>query len=399
MENETWIGRYLKLTEIQESPERFHLWAAMFMISSAVGRSVWIDRGAYPLYPNLYVVLVATSGRCRKGVPPRNALSFLRSLDIINLVVEKTTPEGIIVVMKKGEARTSNKGTLHATDSCCVISPEMSVLIGSQQSRAMLDLLTTLYDCHDVWDYNTRTKGEIRLLKPTINILAATQSQHIGQWLDSSALGGGFAGRTLFIVEHKRRGSFAWSGKLCEKLQHQLERDLLRIAGIYGEMPVEAEAKSLFTRWYDSLVEGEQDNTDHRISGFVERKHEHVLKVALILVLSESLGENLLVKWKHIEYAIQIIEEVELSMSGALSLVGATDSFIIGGYIIELIARFGGMIPRSVLISKISQHIHSTTHFDEIMNILEGQKIIETEISSKTTHYRLTEEGKTKFLK
>ena len=63
---EDWLTSYLEYTSEQESPQLFHLWVGMNVIASTLERRVWVDRGYYRLYPNLYVCLVGARARVRR---------------------------------------------------------------------------------------------------------------------------------------------------------------------------------------------------------------------------------------------------------------------------------------------------------------------------------------------
>ena len=62
-----FISTYLKYVEPQESPAIFHTWTAISTIANVLRRRVWIERGYYTLYPNLYVILVSSSGVGKKS--------------------------------------------------------------------------------------------------------------------------------------------------------------------------------------------------------------------------------------------------------------------------------------------------------------------------------------------
>ena len=74
---EGWLQAYRRYVFKQESPDLFHFWTAMTMISSALRRHVWIDRKAYTIFPNLYVFLVEESAAARKSTAMELGLSLL----------------------------------------------------------------------------------------------------------------------------------------------------------------------------------------------------------------------------------------------------------------------------------------------------------------------------------
>src|SRR3990167_6116197 len=77
---ENWLASYLEYTSEQESPTEFHLWTSMAILSATLGRHVWIDRGYYTTFPNLFIILVAGSAKCRKSVSTHMGLDLLFEL-------------------------------------------------------------------------------------------------------------------------------------------------------------------------------------------------------------------------------------------------------------------------------------------------------------------------------
>ncbi|KKL20109.1 hypothetical protein LCGC14_2458730, partial [marine sediment metagenome] len=96
---EDWLTGYLEYTGDQESPSLFHLWVGLSVIASALGREVWINRGYYTLFPNMYVVLIGASARVRKTSAIRIGYELFReALPNNTLISQKITPEALISI-------------------------------------------------------------------------------------------------------------------------------------------------------------------------------------------------------------------------------------------------------------------------------------------------------------
>jgi len=57
-----YLNEYLRMVEDTESPRIFHIWAAVFAVSAALGRRCWLPFGVFDVYPNHYILLVGTPG-------------------------------------------------------------------------------------------------------------------------------------------------------------------------------------------------------------------------------------------------------------------------------------------------------------------------------------------------
>ncbi|MBE3037566.1 MAG: hypothetical protein IMZ62_01945, partial [Chloroflexi bacterium] len=63
----SFLRDFVSLGEGTEVPPIFLLWSGIAGISAALERRCWIDQGSYIVYPNIYMILIAGSGRCRKS--------------------------------------------------------------------------------------------------------------------------------------------------------------------------------------------------------------------------------------------------------------------------------------------------------------------------------------------
>src|SRR5688572_20949822 len=67
--SETFLHAFVRyLQRPTDCPAEFHVHAGMAALSIALGNRVWCDGWARPIYPNLWMVLIASSG-FGKSVP------------------------------------------------------------------------------------------------------------------------------------------------------------------------------------------------------------------------------------------------------------------------------------------------------------------------------------------
>ena len=94
---EDWLSSYLIYTEKQESPEKLHFWVGLSVLSAALKRQVWIDKGYYKLYSNIYVLLVAESAMLRKSTAMDIGVKLVRdSVPDLYYISGSMTPEGLL---------------------------------------------------------------------------------------------------------------------------------------------------------------------------------------------------------------------------------------------------------------------------------------------------------------
>ena len=140
-----WLDSYLEYTDNTESPISYHTWCGLSVIAGALQRKVYLQWGlAETIYPNLYVVLIGTSGRTRKGTAIGIAKSMLKDLPGISVVPESSSGrQAMIAAMKRANANFQDPidGKIKFHCSVTAFSEELSVFLG-QGDIAYLSNLT-----------------------------------------------------------------------------------------------------------------------------------------------------------------------------------------------------------------------------------------------------------------
>ena len=123
-----WIDGYLKYTDNSEPPQMFRLWCAISVIASVLQRKCRLEWGTITFYPNMYVVLVAPSGKARKGTAMGPALDFLEDLNI-KLAAEAITREALIRELANANSTDPDieSGSIEFHSSMTIFSPELTV--------------------------------------------------------------------------------------------------------------------------------------------------------------------------------------------------------------------------------------------------------------------------------
>ena len=146
-----WLSTYLAYTENTEPPNSYHVWTAISVIASALQRKVWLNWGHESIYPNMYIVLIGPSGRCRKGTAMNIGKRLLVAIKDVTITAESVTREALIRLMKGAinnmtDPRHPSRITVHC--SITVISEELAVFLGQNDVR-FLSNLTDWYDSRD----------------------------------------------------------------------------------------------------------------------------------------------------------------------------------------------------------------------------------------------------------
>lgn len=384
-----WVEEYLEYTHNQESPTAFHEWTAIAMISSAIGRNVWIPRIKYTIFPNLYIILVAASAKCRKTVAVNIGLRILKAIENPPLIfAQKITPEALIQALEGAKVDGASSGL--------IFSSELSVFLGADAIRSgVIPALTDLYDSPKEWIYHTRGRGKEVLTNVTLSMLAATTKSDVKEILPQAAVGGGFTSRVIFVYQDKPQRETLFNvedadGNELEETTKELElkSNLIYDLGtirhtIKGKLKFSKEAKVKSLEWYRA----EQSKVrDDAIDGYYARKHDTMFKVAAVLSISE--GDNQIIAKKHIIRSLDMLGENEKNLGAIITAVMATSAGTETDKVLSIVGSFEQGILHSDLLRKCWRFASSADVSIMLRTLIESKEI-EEEIEGVKRLYRI----------
>lgn len=370
-----WLRDYIEYTRKTEPPTVFHFFVGATTIGSALARNVRFDKGSYFVFPNLCVILVAPSGKCRKTSACSIGVSLYRSLGG-NIIADKTTPEALVEAFRD-EATTC--GLLYA--------PELAVFLGKQKyQEGMVPMLTSLFDCPAEWSSKTIGRGDIVLKSVALSLLGASTLDWIQTAIPKDAFGGGFMSRLLFVVQHDTPRSFALPPPLDDKSRTSLLRELINIAKFRGMAKLTNDGKEWYEDWYNHR--SDRNTEDKQFAGYYERKPDHLLRLAIILGVSSGLSLDL--DSATLERALAILDWTESYLpatfdSMAQNAVGEDLSRLM-----KQIKNKGGQLDHSSWLRMNSNKMNARQFRDNV-ETLRMAKLIEYDQAQKM--YYVTPEG------
>ena len=380
-----WLQAYRDYIHKQESPDIFHFWIGLTMISASLRRSIWIDRGAYTVYPNQYVILIAESASCRKSVAMEIGLDLLLANKDIRAVHEKATVEGLIDLMKK--ASISPTGRIKPDGSVLLHADELSNMFSKATYAAdLIKFLTATYTAKARVDFLTRTKGHAQVRNPCPVVLAGTTPSDLGEIFPIALLSSGFMGRVLMVSGKK--GHRIAKPHLRREMRESLIEDLHDMSFLEGEIKLTPECDEFYTKWYEEGKMGEPSTAD--LITFYERKHDHVLKTAMLLSVSES--NSMIITIDHFKNAVKAIEYLELGMAKAMEYVGATEKSSVSELIIKILEKnMPEAMSHSVLMRRVYKRIRDADEFQSLIDTLAQSERIEITASRRGIFYKVKE--------
>ena len=288
-----WITSYLEYVNDTEPPLNYHVWTAISVIASTLQRKVWLVQGHESIYPNMYIVLVGASGRCRKGTAIGIGAHLMGSIKEVKLSSESTTREALIKRMKGALTTVADPLTPHIIKTHCsmtIVSEELSVFL-RQNDINFLSNLTNWYDSRDVWTYETKHGGAETVEGLCVNLLGGTAPDWLESMLPKEAVGGGFTSRIIFVTEERKRKTVV-APKMNDKKRDNLIADLEQIVQLVGQYIMSPEAETMYKNWYEEqdvlAKDGKFAVSDNRFTGYCERRPTHIKKLSMIVNASHT---------------------------------------------------------------------------------------------------------------
>ena len=314
-----FIQTHLDYTIHQQSPRSFHTWVAIGIISAALGRRVWIDRSYYMLYPNLYIVLVSPSGVGNKGTALTQGIELLDLTNLPTNILKGKISSTRLITRLSASALQNPDGFAELF----IFSREFKVFTkGVMRDSSLIEDLTDLYD-NNSFDYETEHSVRQQIKRPCLQILGASTPEWLSGGNAGDIMSGGFGARVLPIVVVKDEKDIAWPQKTPVEiaLQPKLLADLEEIGGLGGSFYVTQQAKDFFEKWYLKRRDHRRI-LDSRLDGYYSKKHDQMLKLAMVLSASQSSEK--VVDVTHIQAALYLLEENEKTIIHAYSGIAAT---------------------------------------------------------------------------
>lgn len=384
-----FIGDYMKYTDRQESPGSFHFWVAVTILGACIQRRAWISKGMYNVYPNLFTLLVAPSGICRKSKAIDLGIELVEEFPWMNVIADKTTPEALLQALMYGtkalEADTQGQGqakTLVGEDNTGLIKAGEFVDFVNKQNHnsGLVPMLTNLYD-KSVYRYICRNKPPIILKNIAIQLIGGCTPDWFANELPPAAFGGGFMSRFIFMVKGARDRSICFPENPEPLEKQKLQTALLRIrATVTGSIPFEHDARVWFEDWYKK-TEYEQVE-DSALTGFHERKPDMILKVALILCAAEC---RKLISLRDVITAHDVVNWTQLRAYAAFKNVDLSPLGQIATVILDFIDNQAGWVSRRTILRKFSRRLpNGLEDLTRIENMLQESGDIKIEASAKS---------------
>lgn len=407
----TWLDEVLEQHKDFESPLAFWKWGALCAISAVLRDNIYLNRHAYKLYPNIYVMFHAESG-LKKGPPVSMATKLVQLVGNTTVIKGRSSVQAILKEM--GTVTSQPGGRFKDNSAVFIASSEMSSSLIDDPAAAKI--LTDLYDRnYNEGEWKSLLKQEtFKLNNPTVSMLSATNEAMGEDFMTGMVIKGGFIARTCVIYESKRnkRNSLVFKPKTTpdyiylskylvelsklkgpiKEFSSDIPDDYYTIKTVFnGETYYVSEVGKIYDDWYDTFLDTVDSQEVKDETGTLNRFGDTVIKVAILLSLAERpiLEISVSAMNEAIKICEQLLGNVRKTTQGKN---GTSASAHLKALIInELFTREDHKITRSNLSKKFQLHYGSVEELNHIMESFHVAGIILTKTHGDTTIYEMPE--------
>ena len=203
-----FIENFVEYLDNAETCDMYKKWCAVSAICASLQRRVKIQLGHIEIYPNMYIALVGSAGKTRKGTAIGPYRKLLESAGITICSESISTAKLVNRLKNATETYQESVGAgrepvVYSHSSLTLIAPELSVFIGYQE-RKFLATLADWWDSNDTWTYETISRGTDEIQGVWFNFLGGITPELLQTALPQDAVGGGLLSRMILVYSETR---------------------------------------------------------------------------------------------------------------------------------------------------------------------------------------------------
>lgn len=317
-----------------DAPPNFHVHAAMACLAAAAGNRIWTDGWTRPIYPNLWIVLIAPSG-FGKSAPLDMAQSLLLKAGLDDLLLPNSWSQEALI-------------STVAQQPCGIfIQQEFArflEILGREYNHGAMEMLTEWYDVPEI-DRRVLRGEKIEIKRPTISILGASSPDWFATQYRESMLRGGFLARFIFCPSQEAGQPVEDPGPRDEGRETVLADWLRTVHGMSGKVDF-SRVRKAFAEWDREQRLRLRAECPPDFQGMRARAGALVKKASILFHLSWS--DTLTIDPRDLDNAIRYVAHAQAMAEKYLSESVARDKDEADRLkVIEVLTRRGGRAPHS----------------------------------------------------
>lgn len=349
----SYLSDYIHYSSGTEVPDEYLQWGGLSILGHVLGKKCWIEHGEgyFRFTPETYIALVGEAGSGKNTALNVNIRIMLNHFPDLMLSASVQSREDIAWQM--GEETPTNPHTWRQPDGQIItyrpfyiLNEELNNLLSVDKIK-MMSFLIQLFDGEQ---FSTGFKKD-RLANPTrkqwfANPFVSLLAGAVPEWFMTDMKMDLFStgmGRRMIIVNARRTKvvPFPFKPVTADAAMTRVIAHLKQAYAFTGGAYLNEEAKRFWEPWY--IKTKKEIPLDPILAQFNATKPMQVLKIALLLLRSESLESNV-IECAHLEMAVHMIDKLEPGIIKLTSGIGRNELAGIGAQMLDFIERMDGMV-------------------------------------------------------
>jgi hypothetical protein len=319
----------------QEAPAIYHRWTLASIIGTILGRQFYLPFGKGIIYPNQFIMLMGTPGT-RKGSAMNIGRDLLKAAGYSRFSASRTSLERFLIDMKHWDDTVDvlelEELAFDGPSESYIFAGEFVDFIGPNDI-SFINLLTNLWDNPPDYKHPKIQGKSVEVHKPTVNLFGGSTPQTFAIAFPPEVIGTGFTSRLLLIHAEPTGKKIAWPSITDALISEAL---IMHLKDIRENIKGEAIFTHGARRLADKIYGNEVPVDDSRFTFYQQRRHTHLLKLALIHAAADLTRE---VSEEHLLRANTMLSRAERWMPKALGEFGKSRYAAASNEILQFLGR------------------------------------------------------------